>query len=161
MRVFKKKLILLVLIAILSLSLVACSNNSGITPAKVDENIAVTELSGVCTATLEGNAVIVSVETNIREDIVFTLSITDKAGEILDELQMVKARDVDPKASFAIQEEWPDVVIGFLVATSDDNDSDGMKKSYGKDFANITYENMVYTNGKNLIVFKSEPLNIR
>ncbi len=161
MQSLKKKIVLILAVAIFTLALAGCSNSAAVTPAKVDSGISVVELTGVCTAEVIGDQVKVSVVTNMREDIIFKLSVTDEAGNILDELQMTKVKDVDPSAEFTIQADWPDVVYGFLVAKPDDNNTTGINGSYGKNFSNITYDGMVYNNGKNYIVFMSEPLTIR
>ena len=161
MRLLNKKILLLVAVLVLSLSLVGCSNNTSVTPAAVDSEIELLELEGTCTAELVGDTVVVSVVTNLKSDVVFKLSVTDEAGNVLDELQMTKMSDVDPVAEFTIEEDWPDVVYGFLVADPDDNDVTSITNSYGKNFGNITYENMVYENNKNYIVFMSDPLTIR
>ncbi len=162
MRLLNKKIILVLAVAILSFTLMGCSNSSSsVLPANVDEGISVVEITGICTAELAGDKVKVSVVTDMRSDIVFKLSVTDEAGNVLDEIQMTKVSDVDPTAEFTIQPEWPDVVYGFLVADPDDNDVSSITSSYGKKFGNITYDGMVYNSGKNYIVFISEPLTIR
>lgn len=161
MRTISKKAVFILAVIIFTLTMAGCSNNAEIAPPKVDGDIQVMEISGVCTAEVVGDSVLVSVVTDIREDVVFKLSVTDPSGNVLDELQMTKVRDVDPSAEFAIQPEWPDTVYGFLVADPDDNNVPGITSSYGKDFGNITYDGIVYNAGKNYIVFKSDLLTIR
>ena len=162
MRLINRKFVMLVAVLALSFALTGCSSSStSILPATVDKDLGVVEITGTCTAEVVGDAVVVSVITNLKSDVIFKLSVTDEAGTVLDELQMTKMSEVDPVAEFTIQEDWPDVVYGFLVADPDDNDVAGITGTYGKNFSNITYEGMIYENKKNLIVFMSEPIAIR
>ncbi|MEX1308351.1 MAG: hypothetical protein AB1Z19_07480 [Eubacteriales bacterium] len=161
MKLLNRKWILILALLTLTFVLSGCSQTTSIVPAAVDKDLSVVEITGTCNAEVVDDKVVVSVTTNLKSDVIFKLSVTDEAGNVLDELQMTKMSDVDPVAEFAIQDEWPDVVYGFLVASPDDNDVAGITGTYGKDFSNITYEGMVYENKKNLIVFMSDPLTIR
>jgi len=162
MQSLNKKLIMIFVIIILSVSLIGCSSNSAsVSPPKIDEGKEIVKITGTCTAEVVDGQVKVSVVTDMRSDIIFKLSVTDEAGNVLDELQMTKVMEVDPTASFTIQPDWPDTVYGFLVAGPSDNSANSIVESYGKNFSNITYDGLVYNGGKNYIVFRSEPLNIR
>jgi|GEM_PF-1361620 len=166
MQTHKKKITILILIVLVSVSLVGCFGSSSIEPSTPKKNDASSttyeEITGSCTVEVKGNKIIVSSDANLKDASYVSLSVTNLSGDVLGEKKLVKSGD-NLKSEFTIGDDWGEEIFGFLVMTADANeDVTEVTNAYGTKFEKLVLnENVIYDGKKNIIVIRSEKTKIK
>ena len=148
------------LILMIAMSLIGCKQAPK--PIKKPAGGEVTHaINGSCTLTIEGDTATVSGTTGLMQGTVIKISIFSASGkELASEIQEVTEEAYT--ASFAVDPAWNGEIYGFLSCTPSSNGSQPkeVKEAYGKNFANLEGENVIWNAKEVMFVLMRESLTI-
>ncbi len=154
-----KIVVSLVMMAILALSLVGCGGTANIQrPPTTGDEVSV---SGEVSATLNGNQIEVAGKTDIVSGGIYAITLDSAGGENLYKHVITKGED-EVTHNIPVDATWTgDVFVNIVFApTYNGGQSEEIRAHYGEQFANMSGEDIVYTNEGNCFVVTSEKITL-
>ncbi len=159
----KKFAVVLIMIAVLTLFILGCGGTANISKPAMAEGATAFVAEGSCTATLNGNVLNVSGTANLMDGTNGIIRVLSADGTLVDEQKFTKSGE-SISHDFAVTEEWPEVVYGFITFDTESADSqpDEVELAYGRNFQNIEgdSENVIWDAAGVMVVFQSEEVVI-
>ncbi len=159
----RKTIAVAIIMAMIIITLTGCfGGGAELKRPEMSEGATSYEITGSCQAALSGDILTVSGECDIADGTYGTISVYSINGEELDSVVIVKTGD-NLTHDFTVQDEWSDQVYGFITfdTVQAGTQPDAILAMYGKEFENITGENVVWDSHGIAVVFQSELVDVR
>ncbi|MEF9988091.1 MAG: hypothetical protein RR632_02455 [Christensenella sp.] len=157
----KKKLIALFITVIAAVTIfTGCGGAQDI--KKPEATGTMVKITGSCKAELKGSTLTISGTSDIMDGTNGIISVLNSNGTRVAQQKITKQGD-NLKAEFAVTEDWPQTVYGYIMF--DTQKSDGqpaeVKKVYGDKFQNLEGEDIIWDKAGVIVIFGSEAVKIK
>ena len=132
---------LILIISITALILVSCGQPIILPRPSQDEGVTPFEPTGKIDYTLENGVLTVSCETDIMDGAIITVTVDGTDGTNYETVTLTKSGNIEQ--SFTVSENWPDSIIASVICTSK-NQPDSVLEAYGKNFQNLSGDNVLW-----------------
>lgn len=162
----KKTRKLTVLVAALLATILMFSGCGAATIQKqqVEEGKTAIELTGECTAILEGESIRVTLKSNLKSGAQVRFSVNSHTGEQLATQDMTQDEKGEIVCSLDIDPAWKDEGVIYIGATCDPSkyaeQPQDVRDAYGSRFQNITGENVIFDASGNIFAVQAEKIDL-
>ena len=162
-----KILILVIALALMMTMLAGCGSASLKAPEAASE-VQTYEITGTCEIAVNDGVVTVSGETNILSDARIHVSVHAQSGTELDGITITKQSGNDQiSEDFVMDNDYDDAqsIIGYITLAPKEygKQLDKIYDAYGDNFEYVETadENEIYNRNGNVVLFASEPMNLK
>jgi len=155
-----KKIVITVVIAVLSIAVLAgCGKQEVLPRPAADEGVTPIEVTGEISYTLENGVLTVNCKTDIMDGAKVTVAIDAVDGTNVTSKEFEGAKN-EFSTEFEVTEEWPDEVFATYVCTSKKQPKE-ITEVYGKGFQNITGEDVMWNTEGCFLAVQTEKITVR
>ncbi len=159
----KKIAVMGAIVLVCALVLAGCGGSAEIAKPAMKEGATPFTAEGSCEAALNGSVLTVSGTSNLMDGTNGIISVLSADGTTVADNKFTKSGDAISH-DFAIDEDWPEVVYGFISFDTQQADSQPKEVTevYGKKFENIEGDskNVIWDMKGVIVVFQSEAITI-
>ena len=160
----KKRIISILILVIASVMLLSGCSATAATRPQPEDGTETFTITGECSAYADGDKIVVSAASDIATGTCGTLSVYSTVGVELAKTDIVQGETNGKlETEFKIEDSWPDDVYAYLVFDTDQSKKqpDEIIALYGKQFANLVGDNVVWSSKGCAVVFQSELVKVR